>query len=314
MKRWMKWMTMGLVIGAAGIAASQEPPPADVAAPAENDDPGLEWTVGFASEIFLFEHDALQQRTDYEFKNWNKWREGDSKGTAWGFLLAVGEKGGDGVFKTRISHGSYQYDLHVEDSTHIIRPSGSEVDMSWFQDTGGNDRSKWGWIVGLRYLGLNIRDDIVEVASATSTNSAVPVGTRVSSSNYGQVNWYMAEGGYFGKYKPFGKKQRIWVQGSFNLMLGEASGPARVGFDNDWVDGVIKESYDENFSLAYGANGRIGFGWSITEQLTIGADYYREWLYSFTSTSSGVVMFPDNDDALYQEVRHGVMGFITYTW
>jgi hypothetical protein len=43
-------------------------------------------------------------------------------------------------------------------------------------------------------------------------------------------------------------------------------------------------------------------------------EYRREWLYSFEATQSGIVVFPDNDDALFISNTHGVYIYLNYVW
>jgi hypothetical protein len=68
----------------------------------------------------------------------------------------------------------------------------------------------------------------------------------------------------------------------------------------------------EEYSLAYGARASFGVDVAITKRVRLTIDYLREWLYSFDAKDSGIVVFPDNSDALFVENQHAVLASLNY--
>jgi len=162
---------------------------------------------------------------------------------------------------------------------------------------GRNEQAEWGSTLGFRYLGMH-KDVSVTEGEMTVDGS-------------GNINWLMLVGGYDGLWQPF-DSPTFKARGFIHFFLGEADGTARSGTDEDWTDGVVSETYSDEYSLAYGARASFGVDVSITKKLRLTVDYMREWLYSFDATDVGVVVFPDNRDALFIENHHAVVVDLTY--
>ena len=64
--------------------------------------------------------------------------------------------------------------------------------------------------------------------------------------------------------------------------------------------------------MAYGARASFGVDIAITKRVRLTVDYMREWLYSFDSTDTGIVVFPDNSDALFIENHHALVASVNY--
>jgi hypothetical protein len=192
----------------------------------------------------------------------------------------------------------FRYDYAVKDQfTHHIDTVSRDFEVSWSQIRGRNDQAEWGSTLGFRYLGM--QKDV-----------AVEEGT-MSVDGSGNMNWLMLVGGYDGNWRPF-DTPTFQVHGSFYFFLGEVEGTARSGSDEDWTDGVVSESYGNEYSLAYGARGSFGIDVAITKRVRMTVDYMREWIYSFDATDTGIVVFPDNSDALFIENQHALMISLNY--
>jgi hypothetical protein len=169
--------------------------------------------------------------------------------------------------------------------------------MSWSQIRGRNNQAEWGSTLGFRYLGMQ-KDVEVTEGSMTVDGS-------------GNVNWLMLLGGYNGNWRPFDTPV-VQAHGAIIFFLGEADGTARSGFDDNWEDGIVAEEYSDEYSLAYGARASFGVDIAMTKRVRVSVDYMREWLYSFDATDTGIVVFPDNHDALFIENQHSVMAVLNY--
>ena len=262
----------------------------------EKDD---EWNVNveLVHKVTTFHHDALQKRADQEYDIDEVWRNGATEGDGWGISVTAQKDKGRGVMS--FVRCDYDYDRMLEEGWHSITSDRRDFDLMWSQITGTHKDSMWGWNLGFNYLGLNKTIRITEGGDSLTEK--------------GQNYWYMLIAGYFGENWVFGREY-FNIHGSVNLMFGEASGLARNGFDDDEDDDDIKEWYNDKYSLAYGMNASVGVGFRLTPRINVGLDYEREWMYSFKGTETGVVIFPDNNDALFIENSHNVYAFIGFAW
>ncbi|MCX7818236.1 MAG: hypothetical protein N2652_03355 [Kiritimatiellae bacterium] len=299
MKSWMQTNLilvglLTLVVGASAQAApSDSPPPADAELELTQAEP---WRVSVEglSYLVVWQHDALQTRADYEEDRRESWRDGDVNGNGWGLRLAVGR--GDGALSARFIGANYDYERREANGHHEIESDRNDLEILWSQRAGAAEHAEWGWELGYRYLGITKRVDLREG------------GDRFRASE--NVNWHFLEAGYFGRWRPF-KGPNLGVYALVRGMLGEARGLARQGSDHKW-DGDIKESYRNDYSLAYGARGEFGVDWMLRNGVRASVSYHREWAYSFDSTESGLVVFPDNSDALFIENVYAVVISVGY--
>lgn len=257
---------------------------------------GEQWhvTVGPTHRIHIFSHDALQQRRDSRDDGYDDWRKGDTQGSGWG-LRIIGGKGsqaGDGFGKLSLLSDTYEWEYDpTDDSRHTINSDRRDAEATWSQYAFVSEKSRLGWTLGVRYIGVNKDIYIKDGGDEEHWDD--------------NVTWLLLTGGYFGEWRPFYSDICIF-SGYINGLFGEAKGIARDGVDLAWDDG-IDETYKEEFSLAYGLNAGFGLKFALFSNISLSASYEREWLYSFTATDTGIVMFPDNDDALFIENNHGVL-------
>jgi hypothetical protein len=165
---------------------------------------------------------------------------------------------------------------------------------------GGLDASEngdWGWALGVRRIDTESDITIFEQGRERKR-------TRIEDA---ETTWQLLSGGYFGLWRPMGQPYFTFY-GFINGLFGEADGTARVGNDEK-LNGVTSEQYEKNSSLAYGLNAGFGGVLSYKGWVGVGADYGREWLYSFEATDSGTVVFPDNNDALFIENQHVIRAY-----
>ncbi|HEY8241385.1 MAG TPA: hypothetical protein VIH35_08060 [Kiritimatiellia bacterium] len=263
------------------------------------DPPKREWfiTLGLSSQNIIYQHDALQQRADSDNDNFDIWEDGDVDGQGWGVRFAAASK--DGIFRVDYYQSDVEFTLNsVSNYYQEIDTDRRELDMVWEAISGHNDMGLWGWVGGFKYLGAGKDDLIIE--------------NGVEGRGDGTVKWLLLKAGYFGEWLPFGGHY-MSLHGEINGYLGEADGVARVGNDTA-VDGTISEEYDEDYSIAYGADALVGIGFRLSRHISVIVDYRREWLYSFEATETGVVVFPDNDDALFIENDHSVTFHLDVTF
>ncbi|MEI7879305.1 MAG: hypothetical protein WCI95_00390 [bacterium] len=294
------WMTM-MVAGSVSLCAAQEKTKLD--ANSELGDVAQEvatpWRIsaGVLYKNWLYEHDALQQRGPTTSKGGEDWENGSTSGNGSGLQMKVGR--GDGTLDVSFVKSDFKYMFSKPDAKQEIDTVSRDFEVTWSLITGRNNQAEYGTIIGFRYLGMQ-KDDTI-----TERSTMVEGG--------GNMNWLMLEGGYTGSWRPF-ETPLFQAHGSLLFFLGEASGTARSGMDTNWVDGVISETYSDQYSLAYGGRASFGVDVSITKRVWVSVDYMREWLYSFDSTDTGIVVFPDNSDALFIENHHAVMASVNYVF
>jgi hypothetical protein len=258
-----------------------------------------EWrlSAGLVYQNHLYEHDALQQRQPLYGENAGEWENGDTSGGGIGVRAIVGR--GEGWLDVTYIKSDYTFNYEPVGGEHTIETISRDLSLAWWQIRGRREYSAWGSVLGFRYC--NLQKDITITEDHTTFHSP---------SSFENV-WLMFEGGYFGHWYPF-QTPVFQVRGGANFLLGEASGWARGGSDTNWTDAVVSETYDQENSLAYGANYHIGVAVVISSQLEATFDYKREWLYSFDATDTGLVVFPDNDDALFIENQHTLTAALSY--
>jgi hypothetical protein len=295
------WLTM-MVAGAVSLCSAEEKTKPEInsdlsgEAAQESTSP---WRVsgGLLYKNWLYEHDALQQRGPTTSKGGEDWENGSTSGNGSGLQLKVGR--GEGTLDASFIKSDFKYVYSKGNARQEIDTVSRDFEVTWSQITGHNNQAEYGTTMGFRYLG-NQKDDTIREGSATVEGG-------------GNMNWLMLEGGYTGSWRPF-ETPVLQAHGALLFFLGEASGTARSGTDTNWTDGVISESYSDQYSLAYGGRASFGIDVSITKRVWVSIDYQREWLYSFDSTDTGIVVFPDNSDALFIENHHAVMASLNYVF
>lgn len=307
----------GLALMGAGMLWAAPPPlsaaSAKSTAPATAPEEPWIITLGPAAEFFTYQHDAIQQRTDSKFdsRGQDAWREGHTSGNGWGVKMTASRGKDQGVATASFLMSQYDFDLNATPGSpnfganntaggsQHINTERRDLDVQWYQPSGSEDRGDWGWTMGIRYLGT-VKDFTIDEGSA-------------SLDQHGQVNWYLLQAGYAGTYWPFGRDVVFDVHGSLNGMFGQVEGLARTGSDSGY-DGHIDETYSDNSSLAYGAYGVIGLDFKPFKQrdIRVSLEYRRDWLYSFDSTDTGIIVFPDNTDALFIENSYSVRACLTF--
>jgi len=294
------WMTM-MVAGSVSLCAAQEKTKPDTSSDLGDvaQEVATPWRIsaGVLYKNWLYEHDALQQRGPTTSKGGEDWENGSTSGNGSGLQMKVGR--GDGTLDISFVKSDFKYEFSKPDAKQEIDTVSRDFEVTWSLITGRNNQAEYGTIIGFRYLGMQ-KDDMI-----TERSSMVEGG--------GNMNWLMLEGGYTGSWRPF-ETPLFQAHGSLLFFLGEASGTARSGMDTNWVDGVISETYSDQYSLAYGGRASFGVDVSITKRVWVSIDYMREWLYSFDSTDTGIVVFPDNSDALFIENHHAVMASLNYVF
>lgn len=275
------------------------------------------WRVsgGLIYKNWLYEHDAVQQRVPTSSKLANEWEQGDTSGNGWGLQTRIGR--GDGRLNVSFMKSDFMYELMTASTNGsllnqsfstggIASPKGSRLqidtisrdfEVSWSEIRGRNSQAEWGSTLGFRYLGMQKHVTIEE-------------GTNTVDGS-GNINWLMLLGGYDGNWRPF-DTPTFQAHGSLYFFLGEVDGVARSGSDENWTDGIVSESYKNQYSLAYGSRMSFGVDIAITKRVHATIDYMREWLYSFDSTDTGIVVFPDNSDALFIANHHAVVASLNY--
>lgn len=264
--------------------------------------PEEEWSIslGTVNKTYLDYHSALQHRADDVEDASKNYRDGNVDGRGWGIQFNA-EKGGGAAFVTYLKTDvEYEYHDPGNGGSHRIESDRRDVYALWQQQAGENQKAVWGWMAGFRYIGLDNKMRIIE-------GSADRIDT-------GEINWYMISAGYFGEIHPFGGDYVI-AYGSINALVGEVSGMARTGTDSDY-DGAINDTYEDEYSVAYGAAGNIGASMALTGWLHLGVEYNRQWLFSFSAVDNddSVLVFPDNNDALFIENHQGLSGFLKAVW
>jgi hypothetical protein len=255
-------------------------------------------TAGVQAGILTYVHSALQRRADSSHDTAEDFRDSPADGNGWGIYFSAQK--GKGAFIVDFLRSDYEYKLNYPNGFHNIQSNRTDFEAYWRQTTGTNANGHWGWHAGLKWLGEAVDVTIKENKAQISGND--------------DVNWLMLKTGYYGELTPWGG-DFITAHGSASLLIGEVRGLARVeGSDTNTNDGKISEKYDSEFSLGYGASVLGGLTFHIVDQLNVKLEYRREWLYSFEATQSGIVVFPDNDDALFISNTHGVYIYLNYVW
>ncbi len=295
MKTMTRWLMAGALAATVTTGRAQQDPKLMDTLEEVTAEP---WQV-FADALhynIMFEHDALQTRTDFESDKSESWRDGDSSGQGWGLRLTVAK--GDGALSMRYISATSEFERDVAGGRHFIETDRSDVELLWNQQAGATEFALWGWDVGYRYLGLKKRMELEEGRDSLSFGEG--------------IEFHMLTAGYFGRWRPF-KGPNLGFFASVNGFLGECSGISRNGSDDEW-DGHIDEVYNQEYSLGYGARFDFGLNWDLSNGLRFGVSYHREWLYSFDATSTGIVVFPDNSDALFIETTHAVLMSVGYAF
>ena len=305
MKRYIG-LAATVVLGGVALCSAQDTKKTDI----PNDTTGSEiaqeaapWRIsgGLVYKNWLTEHDALQQRVPSTVKTASDWENGSTQGSGWGLQTRINR--GDGTLNVSFEKSQFNYELwkpSAENPTfhQTINTTARDFEPTWSQVHDRTSQAEWGSTLGFRYLGMQ-KDD------------AVTEGTKPTVEAPFNVNWLMLVGGYYGNWRPF-ETPVVQAHGSILFFLGEAKGNARMGMDTNSVDGVISETYPVQYSLAYGARGSFGVDVALTKRTRITIDYMREWLYSFDSTDTGIVVFPDNNDALFIENHSAVVASLNY--
>jgi hypothetical protein len=259
------------------------------------------WQVsgGLVYKNWLYEHDALQQRVPASSDKANEWEEGDTDGSGWGLQARIGR--GDGRLNVIFMKSDFEYSLSPPDAPEGVLQQidtvSRDFELSWSQIRGRNNEAEWGSTLGFRYLGMQKNVHVTE--------------GEMKVDGSGNMNWLMLLGGYDANWRPF-DTPTFQMHGLLHFFLGEVDGTARSGTDEDWTDGVVSETYGNEYSLAYGARASFGVDVALTKKVRMTVDYMREWLYSFDATDTGIVVFPDNSDALFIENHHAVVMSVNY--
>ncbi len=237
-------------------------------------------------------HDALQHRADYTDWTRQHWQQGESSGDGWGATLAV--KQGPHELTLRRERLSHEFNMqeHRDMRHHVATTRDDWEILYWHRKEGGDeigDLGAWGWHIGVRHIASRKSLEIVERSARLEQN--------------GEVTWKLLQGGYWGVYRPAKWHARLF--GAIHFFFGEVEGLARHGNDEK-LDGRIREQWRNDQGLAYGLGGTLGAGFDFLKYASVNLGYRREWLYSFQATDSGVVVFPDNDDALFIENISGL--------
>jgi hypothetical protein len=297
-KRYI-WLTVAMV-GGVSLCSAQDLAKTEGMA----DETGTEiiqeaspWRVsgGLIYKNWLYEHDALQQRAPAGTVHGDDWEQGDTDGSGWGLQTHIGR--GDGRLNASFIKSDFKYELRPVGGFHKIDTVARDAELSWSQIRGRSEQAEWGSELGVRYLGMQ-------------KSASLSEGQRTIDAS-GNVNWLMLLGGYNGNWRPF-ETPMFQAHGSLLFFLGEAKGTALSGRDDSWTDGDISEIPVEEYSLAYGARASFGVDVAMTKRVVLTIDYMREWLYSFDAKDSGIVVFPDNSDALFIENQHSLSASLKY--
>jgi hypothetical protein len=285
MKKRIVTMAAGLLMGGAGWCAAQYPedvPEAEIETARE---PIYASLMLRTCEISDGE-DALQHRADYDDATRQHWQNGKDQGGGWGGTLSV--KQGPSELTLRRERLEHDFEARSRDDYQTIETTRDDWELQYWHTQEGQaefgEEGGWGWTVGIRHVASRKEMEIGEKATVLATD--------------GDVAWNLAQGGYWGAWRPLQWRTRLF--GVVNFLFGEVDGLARFGNDTK-LDGKIEDTYRHDSGLAYGMNFTLGVGIDLLKYARIDLGYRREWLYSFQATDSGVVVFPDNDDALFIE-------------
>jgi len=279
-------MAVGMWMGAAGWCAAQyaeDAPDAGLDKTREPIRAGLTLRTLNVSHA----HDAVQHRADYSDDTRQHWQNGDADGDGWGVTLSVKQ----GPSELTVRRESIEHTFTADrdpNSRHEVDTQRDDWEILYWHTEDGRDeigeKGARGWQVGVRHIGSRKNIEISERSARLEEK--------------GDVTWKMLQGGYWGVYRPVAWNARLF--GALHFMFGEVDGLSRYENDDE-LDGKISESYRQDQGLAYGMGLTLGAGMDFLKYCSINLGYRREWLYSFQATDSGVVVFPDNDDALFIE-------------
>lgn len=288
MKTRIATATAVLLLAAAGRSAAQyaEELPEELI---EKEKEPLRAALALRLSEISYANDAVQHRADYDEDTRRHWQQGKVDGDGWGLTLSVKQGPGELTFRAeRLEHRFDAQETGSPSNSHRIDTRRQDLEFLYWHTREGKDepgeKGAWGWTLGIRHVSSNKRISIRERSAALDTE--------------GDVTWKLLQGGYWGVYRPSSWQARLF--GSLTFMFGEVDGLSRNGNDVKW-DGRIRESYRDDQGLAYGLGLALGAGVDFLKYCSFNIGYRREWLYSFQSTDSGVVVIPDNDDALFIE-------------
>ncbi|MDZ4197710.1 MAG: hypothetical protein U1E27_00330 [Kiritimatiellia bacterium] len=244
-------------------------------------------SLRLGAENLSHTHDALQHRADYTDQTRQHWQNGAKDGD--GLRLSLHLRQGADELEVSIRRLNYEFDRSYNAANrHQVDTKRTDWDVLYRHAKEGRDapgeRNVWGWAAGIRYMGTEKRVQLQESASRKDVR--------------GDIHWKLLQGGYWGSWRPAAWNVQLF--GALNFLLGEVDGMTRHGNDRG-LDGRIKEAHRNDQGLAYGMNMSFGVGADFLRYAHARVGYRREWLYSFQATDSGIVVFPDNDDALFIE-------------
>lgn len=286
MKKWKFAWALGLGLGLAGWCRAEyaeEGAEGDLEKPR---DP-IQVSLSLRAATIQHSHDALQHRADYTDDTRQHWQNGETDGDGWGMTLSVRQDAAELTLRRESLDHTF---LAAGDpnSRHEVQTQRDDWEILYWQTETGRDeigeKGARGWQAGIRYIGSRKEIEIQERSARLEED--------------GNVTWKLLQGGYWGAYRPMGWNARLF--GALHFLFGEVDGLSRHGNDDE-LDGKISETYREDQGLAYGMGLTLGAGLNFLKYCHINLGYRREWLYSFQATDSGVVVFPDNDDALFIE-------------
>ncbi len=303
MNKSMKWKYSGVLALLALLAGVSVAADSDYLSDEELLEEGLkgreepfEMFLGLGMRTYMFQHSALQTRSDRQDDDHEEWRDGEVDGNGTALQLGIARKTSR-IVGTLVA-SDYDYKLNKPGLEHTIKTERRDFDLTWEELTGESERGRWGWLLGVRYTTLDERMNIRETKDHVSVNDS--------------VTWLLGQAGYWGSIHPF-YRDFFTMYGSTRIFIGEADGIARTGSDKE-IDGDIEQDYDQEFSVAYGWNFNGGVAMRIRNRVGIHVEYYREWLYSFESVDSGIMVFPDNNDARFIDASHGVQAYVSVIW
>lgn len=243
-------------------------------------------------------HTALENRYDYDDGRIENWEDGNYRGSADGFRLAVSKDDEGEFFIQYLFNDDYDYNWTSPQSHHLVYSEGIELQTGWRQTAEAWEDGRWGWTVAY-------------YRSDSDKDMHTREGRDVRIAEDRNITWNMVQAGYFGDWNPL--SEYVDFFGEAGLRFGEAEGIARRGNDPSWKNGDITEGYIDDSSLAYGAYFRIGAGVNF-KGIFVDAAYYMSWMYSFDETDSGTVVFPDNNDALFIQNDRAFEFRVGYTY
>jgi hypothetical protein len=276
---------------------------------------GWRISLGPAYEGFSQAHNALQIRADTGFEDVAEdWRDGDSNGSGWGLQFEATKGTSSAIVRFMRADTDFEV-MHDASSFTKLDSNRSDIEILWREVTGNNDNGIWGWQAGIHWIGndhgVEIREEGRYTFEPEEGDPRPPSRNVVEFRD--DINWGMVTAGYHGQWRPFDGKY-FRAHGGLNAMLGEVQGVARRGNDINPADGYIQNEYIDDFSIAYGANIAGGIEVTVYKRLELGVEYRRQWLYSFEATNTGLVVFPDNDDALFIDVTHSVYAYLGFVF